>query len=462
MKRGLIGLMAMCLINSLAAAIEKNDFAYGYSLEVDGDGAIYSLTLPQELYQGIIRQDRGDVRVFNSRGEPVPHLIRREERKVVTTQQDVLLPHFPLYSAGAGKSVAQSVNNVRITTNEQGSVIDLNYGKGDIKTRKLIGYLLDASALEQLPNALTLVWPETQTDFVLNVHVEGSDDLNRWQSLTASATLSYLHYGNHKLVQQRITLPMRKVKYLRLTWEKDKAFTLDKVLAQFPESITAQARQWATFAEPLKSLNAQKEVVYAFDTKGLLPVDRIKLALPQRNTVLQAVLESSAEKNGPWTVRYADVIYDMQIEGAELTTPDIVSGLNSHRYWQLRIVDKEASMTGLPILKLGWVPEQLLFVAQGEAPFTLAFGSAQIVAVTTPLGQLLNQDNLANNGQLIKAAQLGSRLQLGDASKLQPAPPPLPWKKWLLWAILIVGVIILAGMALKLSKQLNKNNPPAQ
>ena len=107
------------------------------------------------------------------------------------------------------------------------------------------------------------------------------------------------------------------------------------------------------------------------------------------------------------------------------------------------------------------MPEQLLFIAQGEGPFTLAFGSAQVDAVTTPLGKLLNQDNLANNGQLIKAAQLGSRVQLGDAAKLQPAPPPLPWKKWLLWAILVVGVMVLAAMALKLSKQMNQGNPPA-
>ncbi len=461
MKRGLLCLMSMSLVSSLAVAVEKNDFAYGYSLEVDGDGAIYSLTLPQELYQGITRHDRGDVRVFNGRGEPVPHLIRREERKEVIAQPEVALAHFPLYSAGEGKSVAQSVKNVRITTNEQGSVIDLNYGKADIKVRKLIGYLLDASALEQVPNALTLSWPETQTDFVLNVLVEGSDDLNHWQTLTASATLSYLHYGNHKLVQQRITMPMRKVKYLRLTWEKDKVFTLDKMLAQFPESITAQPRQWTMFTEPVKALNTQKEVVYAFDTKSLLPVDRIRLTLPQRNTVIQAVLESSADKAGPWSVRYADVIYDMQIEGAELTTPDIITGLNNHRYWQLRLIDKEVNMTGLPILKLGWVPEQLLFIAQGEGPFTLAFGSAQVDAVTTPLGKLLNQDNLANNGQLIKAAQLGSRVQLGDAAKLQPAPPPLPWKKWLLWAILVVGVMVLAAMALKLSKQMNQGNPPA-
>jgi len=460
MKRGLY-LIASLMISSISVAVEKNDFAFGYNLEVDGDGAIYSLTLPEDIYRGVTRQDRGDVRVFNGRGDPVPHLIRREERKVVSLRQDVALAHFPLYSAGQGKSVAQSVNKVRITTNEQGSVIDLNYGKADIKSRKLIGYLFDASALEQVPNALTLSWPQAQTDFVLNVRVEGSDDLNQWQTITADATLSYLQYGNHKLVQQRIELPLRKLKYLRLTWEKDKAFTLDKVIAQFPESITAQARQWTAFAEPLKTLNPNKEVIYDFDSKSLLPVDRIKLALPQRNTVIQAVLESRADKDSPWHVHYSGVIYHLQMEGAELKTPDIITGLSRDRYWRLRLMDQELSLNGLPILQLGWVPEQLLFIAQGEAPFTLAFGSARVAAVTTPLAQLLNQDDLTNNGQLIKAAQLGSRLQLGDVSKLQAPTPPLPWKKWLLWAILIIGVLLLAGMALKLVKQMNQGNPPA-
>ena len=436
-----------------AQVANKADFAFGYTLEVDGDGAIYSVELPEEVYRGLTRADRGDLRVFNSQGVAVPHALRRAGQPGKQMLPPVKLPVFPLYTDDTAASVAEGYN-VHITTNEQGAIIDLNYGKGTPQTRRLSGYIIDASQLEHAPNALSVTWPDGQGDFVASIRLEHSDDLNTWQTLVERATLSNLHYGAHTLIQQRIDLPVSKYKYLRLYWQASQPFELDDLHVHFPERDTQQERKWTSFA--VTDIDAQGQYYY-FDTRAVLPVDRLNLALPQRNTLTRVRIESAAHREGPWTPRYTGLVYNLHVEGNPLTTPDVWLGPTTHRYWRVQVPVEGGQLDGATQLRLGWVGEQLLFMAQGEAPFLLAYGSGRVERVDTPLPQLLGVDEVKQL-QLIKAAQLGSRIELGDESRLEPPRPPTDWKRYSLWSVLVLGVILLAWMALRLYKEMENKS----
>lgn len=452
MKKLLLSGLLLLMAQTTAAA-GKADFAYGYTLEVDGDGAIYSLTLPEPVYHGLTRADRGDLRIFNSQGQAVPHHIKRAEQLTKVTQPEVALPVFPLYLDVANPAPAEGAR-VHIVTDDKGAIIDISYGKaGGTETRKVYAYLIDSSQLDAVPNALQLNWPDTQGDFVLGVQIEGSDDLTHWATLVSRSTLSNLHYGEHTLIQQRIDLPLHKYKYLRLKWSGDKPLLLDSVLARFPESYQSQERHWSVF--PVTSTDSQNNYYY-FDTHSVLPADRVNLDLPQPNTVLQVALESAAAVNGPWYPRYQGLLYNLQFESNQLKTPDQILTVTTHRYWRLHLQNQEGQSGGNPQLRLGWIPEELLFLAQGEAPFTLAYGSARVDAVNTPLAQLLRIDDVQKQQQLIKAAQLGSPIELGNADSLKPPRPPTDWKQILLWSVLILGVAALAFMAMRLYKQMDQ------
>ena len=449
-------LVCTLLFTQATHAISKTDFAYGYTLEVDGDGAIYSLTLPEEVYHGLTRADRGDLRIFNSQDIAVPHHIKRAEQMTKVTQPDSNLPLFPLYSDATTIKGADGAN-VHIVTNDKGAIIDINYGKTHPEsTQRVNAYLLDSSQLEQAPNALLMNWPESQGDFVMSVDVAGSDDLNHWQTLVARTTLSNLHYGGHTLIQRRIDLPLHKQKYLRLTWVGDKPLLLTNVVAQFPELLQSQERKWSTFA--VTSTDA-KDNYYYFDTHSVLPADRVNIDLPQRNTLVQVSLDSADSETGPWHPRYSGLLYNLQFQGNQLKTPDQFMSVTTHRYWRLQILNREGRLDGKPRLRLGWIPEQLFFIAQGEAPFTLAYGSARVASTDTPLAQLLDVDKIQDQQQLIKAAQLGSRIELGNKDKLKPAKPPTDWKQIVLWLVLLFGVAALAVMALRLYKQMDQAGP---
>lgn len=433
-------------------AVEPSDFAYGYLLEVSEDGAIYTLTLPEAVYRGIIRSDRGDLRIFNSNGIAVPHSIRRSEYQIRQPQPDQDVPYFPLYREARATS---SDYNVRITTNAQGAIIDVKGTGGETSGRQLAAYLLDASHLPQHPQTLTLFWPETHAPFVMTVRLEGSNDLHQWRHLINGAALSHLHYGGHRLLQQRLDLPRTAAKYLRLTWGGNTPLLVDNITAHFAATSQAQPRHWTSFAVTLYDTEHQ---AYVFDTQAYLPTDRVRLQLPQRNSLVRAAVEASSSPNGPWKTLYHGVLYDLQVEHTRLTTPPLTLGVRRERYWRVRVRETESRLGGLPTLQLGWVPEQLFFVAQGTVPFTLAYGSSRVGPATAPLAAFLRQETLHQQSTLVKTAHLGMPVSLGDAALLQPATPPVPWKRYILWMVLMLGVLALAAMARQLYKQMQQDS----
>ena len=445
--------LLMLFATSVSQAATKDDFAYGYSLEVDGDGAIYSFYLNETIYRGLTREDRGDMRVFNGHGQVVPHDLRRAEKRTKRTLPPVKLPIFPLYKSTHTESINNAGHNVRITTNDKGAIIDLNYGKLSAAEKVLAAYIIDASELKNVPEQMAIHWNEVHQNFVTTMRVEGSDDLNRWYTLVPQDSLSQLQHGEHNLLKRTIDLPRSIPTYLRLSWLGQEPLTIDSIEFRFPETSQAQPRQWSGFT-PVKFDDKQQS--YYFHTKTVLPVDRINFQLPERNTLVKVLLESSYSEKGPWFSRYHGLLYDLQFGENSLKTPDIHQAVLSHRHWRLTILNGEGKFVGEPVLKLGWIPEELLFVATGESPFTLAYGSARVGPVDAPLAQLLSKNTIKKQGQLVKPARLGSMIDLGDDSRLQPPTPPTDWKRYLLWAVLVLGVIALAVMALRLYKQMEQ------
>lgn len=432
------------------ALVSKDKFAYGYSIEVDGDGAIYSLYLNEKIYQGMTREDRGDLRIFNSVGNVVPHVIRSSDQMSKKAVPAIRLPFFPLYKKS---KVAAANSNIRITTNDQGSIIDLNYGKADKKSQFVYAYIIDASALTVVPERFELAWESDNNNFILNIKLEGSDDLNQWHIVKPSSAISNMQFNNHTLVQREIDLPMNLPKYIRLSWLGDADFKLTGLTAHFSDSYQTQTRHWSEFMP----VDIDKtNMTYFFETKSVLPADRLNIDLPAKNALVNVLIESASAANGPWYSRYHGLLYDMIIDNTRLANPVIHQAVTSHRYWRVQVLNNGGDFGGLPKLRLGWIPEQLLFVASGESPFTLTYGSARLGPATAPLAMLLSESSILQKGNLIKSAKLGAAIDFGNQSRLLPPRPETDWKKYILWSVLMAGVLLLAFMAFRLFKQMDQ------
>ena len=166
------------------------------------------------------------------------------------------------------------------------------------------------------------------------------------------------------------------MKYYRLTSASGAEIPkLTSVVAHLSSSASEPPRHWSSVNTTRRSSRSGD---YLFTTGGLMPVDRIRVRLPQENTLIQASFFSRATEKDSWKQGTSVLLYRLRIKGEEVTSPDIVLPPSSDRYRLMRIDQGSGGIgKGLPVVELGWIPAQILFLARGESPFKLAFGSGK-------------------------------------------------------------------------------------
>lgn len=447
------------------AAERPDDFAYGARLEADGKEALYEVALPAMTYRGIAQPDLRDVRVFNGGGEVVPHAWRTRRTEGTEVTPPVALTLFPL-KAGPGVTVDGLAISVRRSAGGATTINVTSSGAGGTAEKRTVGYLVDLTGFERALRVIELDWKPTEDGFAGKLRVDGSDDLGAWRALVAAAPLVNLEVAGQRLQQKRIELPQQKVKYLRLAWvpQGDRAALpeLASASGELVEKGVEAPREW----EPLEASKGEKPGEYVFDARGHFPVDRVRLYLPEANTVAQVELLARSKSDQPWRQVTRGIAYRLRRGDGEVTGPDLTVGAATDRYWLLRVDQRGGGLgAGAPRLEIGWVPHHLVFAARGSPPFQLAYGKRDAKPAAYPIESLI-PGYREDTGARIRAARAGTQqtvnvqgaqalaqTELGGEARRQEA---IDWKRWSLWAALVLGVLILGVMAWRLLKQLDK------
>ena len=451
-RAGLLSLLLLAATAS-AAPLKMDDFAYGIPLQVDGDGAIYSLPMPAEVYRRALRTDLGDLRVFNGHGEVVPHLLQRESREQPLAARRVAAKLYPLPTQGSRPAEEE----LHIAIDKDGALIDFYGGRLPLQgAGSGEYYLLDASEADAVVERLHLQWDAVSEPLLAQVSVSGSDDLNHWQSLVSKQTIAALHHQGFQLEQHSLTLPAKRLKYYRIHWPPgSKGVSLRQVELELrPQHAPLPGQKTVVLPQG----ESTRDGNYHFTLDGHFPISGVSLLMPQRNTAVRATLYSRSDESIPWQRRYQGLFYDLEREGHRLRSEPLSLSALSHAQWRLEVPQSGGGLGGgMPQLELEWHPQRLLFVARGEAPFTLAFGRQQTEADTVGIDPLLRRiDGDETQTRFIKTAHADKWFELGGKARLTPAPPPLPWQKWLLWTVLLLGVGMLALMVRSLYRQMNR------
>ncbi len=440
--------------------LQRDDFAYGMDLTISGNHAIYGLTIPAAIYQGCTTSDLGDLRVFNA-SHPVPHLLRSQVSKE-TKRPAQALPFFPLLSDIQGGS--GSPPDLHIATNSQGTIIDIrqNAPGGRSQMNQIItAYVLDTSGLEQPADWLELAWEGQGEQFSTSVRLDSSDDLNSWQTQVRSAALAELRFGSHTLLRKRISVPqgIHRKTYLRLSWPvgKDGA-RLTGVRAGYNREEQALPRTVLVPVSKALPVAEQGAARYLYDSKGFFPVDQLRIRLPEQNSLSRISIFSKADEEASWQRRASLLAYRLTVEGVNMESGKLTFNRTADRYWLLELEDN-SGIQQAPTLELGWLPGQLVFMAQGEKPYTVAYGRAGLGAARSQVDRLLKAVDPQSAKKLVAPAQAGSQKILGGKERLEVVEE-LPWRRWLLWMVLVAGVLVVGMMALKLYKEMNGQQPP--
>lgn len=461
----LISFLCFAICAAAASAAERpEDFAFGSRLEADGSDALYEITLPAAVYQGVARPDLGDVRVFNGAGEVVPHAWRPRRTASAETQALVALTLFPLKAEagipvdGLSISVRRSASG---TTRVNVRASDARGGSG----KRIVGYLVDLNALDRGLRAIEFDWPATPDGFAGKLRVDASDDLAGWRTLVADAPLVSVEVAGQRLQQKRVELPQQKTRYLRLSWVSQSAGRpppeFSSARGELAEKTIDAPREWAQIA----AAKGEKPGEYVFDLRSHYPVDRVRFDLPESNTIAQFELLARDKADRPWHPIARGVAYRLRQDGSEITSPELAVGATTDRYWLLRVDQRGGGVGGgAPGMHVGWVPHRLVFTARGAAPFQLAYGNREAKPAAYSIETMI-PGYRDDAGPQIRAAKAGThqtvsvrnaqalaQQELGGDARRQDA---IDWKRWSLWSALVLGVLLLGAMAWRLVRQLD-------
>jgi Protein of unknown function (DUF3999) len=455
-------LILAALVASSAYAERPADYAFGVPL-TPGDGAAFQrVVVPAVAYEGAVRRDLADLRIFNGDGELVPYAFIPRRPAPRERPPAIGLQMFPLYVDRDRRDV--SGLSLTVVRNAAGTTVSVNAADGDPATGKVLGgYVLDASAQDQPLVALTFALPEISGATTMRLRIDASDDLAAWRGIAADATLVDLQYGGQRLTRNRIEFAPTKAKYLRLSWAADRpVIEFSAVNGEYGERAIEAPREWRNAAGIRV---AEREGEYEYDLGGAFPVDRIAFDFATPNSIVPASLSARSAPAEPWQLVGSTVFYRLEQPGGDATSPPFPVAGGERRYWLLR-VDPRSGAAGQtpPPLRAGWQPQEIVFVARGRAPFTLAYGNQAATAGALPIATLVPGYDSANNLPAnFAVARVGEPTSLGGQDRLRK-PPDV--RRWVLWAALVLGVVVLGWMAWRLSRELasatpaSKANPP--
>jgi hypothetical protein len=445
---------------SIASAQERpGQFAHGAVIAADGADSHYRFALPAAAYMGIARRDLADLRIFNGSGETVPYaFVPLRPKSLAPEVRAAKL--FPLYG-----EEAKGLNgvDVRIEHTPGGTVVRARSGgPSRPRGRKLLGYLIDAGEEKPPLEALNLDW-EARQGFTGFARVEASEDLKHWTSLVQGAPVLFLEHHGARLEQKRIELAGARARYLRLSFDGVAAdFALKQASIELRADKSQPERDWFS---AVAAQDSRRRGEYFFDTGGHFPVDRLRVALPEPNTVAQAQIFVRDRPEDPWLAVTSTTLYRLRRESRDIVNPDVVVSPNASRYWLLRVEQRGGGLgAGEVRLEFGWVPHELVFAARGASPFSLAYGMKSAKPGAMPLATVV-PGYKTDEPIPAKAAAVSVQPPLkrepvsplkDPGSFMKAAVDSGEAKKWALWAALLAGVLVLAWMAFGLLRQVGK------
>ncbi len=445
------------------AELSPQDFAYGMTIVTPGAAAAYRVAIPPEVYLKSVRPQLGDLQVFNDHGEAVPYAIEQPPAPVDAHPAATALTMFALRD-----DTPDALNAMRVTIASQGSAVSVQTTAASLATDAQLAagadsahgadpargapqaggatiYVLDAQGLDVPLAAIQLHWPADAPDYAGRMRVAAGDTLGVWHTVVDAAPIANLHADGAQLIEDRIAVPATRARFWRLSWVgKPPPFALTSATAEPAiDRDTSERSHLIVPGTPVKDRPGEFE----FDLGARPPVDRLNIELPEPNSIINVEFLSRGDVHDPWHHVANGGIYRLQGADGELHNAPVVIGITPDRFWLLRTPPMKSAMgNGVPRLVAQWRAPELMFLARGAGPFMLAYGSGSASGAATSFASL--PATVAAMRATLEAPHA-----LGGDVRLQPGSS-VPWKNGLLWLVLAAAVVLLAGMALRLAKDL--------
>ncbi len=436
------------------SAQAADDFARQWPLQLSQpEAGAYRVPLDASVYAAAHWRDLRDVRVLDADGKPVASAVYAAATPMSGPLRTVELQWFALPVTAATADDDLSVVVQRDTSGKvlsiRNSVASSNVGAADPV------WLVDLGDDAGKLRALTVDWADADASLDLGYRLEGSDDLRGWQVLDPQMRLVQLNNQGRALRNNTVKVETG-LRYLRLVpLQRSGAPALRGLRGEMADAVAPGDWQWQ---ELTAAAGGSAKDGYAYALQGRLPIQRLDVVMPANSAVSWSVFSRDADRPGAdgstpewqlltrgwnaWSLSEAG----KQQRSAPLET----TGIITDRQWRL-LAEPGSAPSDAPLLRLGYRPGSVVFLAQGRAPYVLVAGSANVSESQAALDPMLDALRTRNGAQWQpSAATLGAgTVRAGDAA-YQPIKAPRDWKNVLLWAVLVLGALAVAGFAVSL------------
>lgn len=471
-----------CFSAGVAQAAPDANAPASYAVRIPvtpaADAPLQRIVLPAEVLVRLQSPGYADVRLFNGAGQPVPMALA-SVAAASAAEESVTLPAYPILGAAgtAGPAGLEGLS-LRIEERQGQRVVQIDAPgaagatPGAQAAQPVLGALLDARGLQQpvVRMALDADLPAGQP---VTFRVQASRDLKTWRPLAetvlyrADATAAAAAPG--RLGNEQIDLHRADLKdhYLRVSWG-DAAVTLRGATLATARGPAARERTSARMAAPTLGSNP-RELVFALPFAT--PLAALQITPAGSNVLIPVRVLGRNHREQPWAPLASAVVYRMVANGAEQASGPVELGGASAREIKIEADAKTAGFAAAPTIALQFEPVQLVFLASGPGPFTLAGGlpGAQAQASAfLPLQSLVpgyqpGQENTLPLAQTdVARADITAGPPAGGALvPAMAASDGFSTRSAVLWGVLLAGVAVLALMAWLLLRQTKQAGSPA-
>lgn len=427
---------------------ELDNYAWAFPVSSDEPASFYRTPLPYEVYVFAADPQLRDLGVYNAAGQALPRTVEPAAGDDEAVESRRTLPFAAQFRDGA-----PDPERIRLVLERRAgeTVLELQGNPpGDgARLPPVSAYIVDLRGFDDAIDTLELTWPPLEQGFVGRVQVDGSTNLVDW-SRAGSGAVADLRENGTDIIKRRVTVSSGEFDFLRLTWTGLPAdWRLDRLDALQQDLRETQPREWLALTEVGKDPDDGGRL---YDALGPVPVDRVNLLLPETNSVVRARIYARLPQQNAWTLVHHGTFFNVQ--RGELPATSSPESVNLRRAQQWKVIISGGHPETPLELDLGWRPDTLLFIAQGDPPYTLAVGREDAETELFPEERLLGEVSLggiATDNGPIGTATLGERYALAGIARRQP----LNWRTLLLWLVLVGAVASVAWMAFRLNRGLS-------
>jgi hypothetical protein len=431
---------------------DADDYAFGWTAVPARTADFYEVMLPLAVYQSSADPRLRDLGVYNSTGQPVPQIMTQPARDRPLIEDRTPLILLPIYH---DEHRYPSDLRLLVQRNSEQTIVTLDAHEPAEPAREPNAppdaYVIDIRKLEQPIDRLELSWPETVGTFIGHLDVYASNDLEHWRRV-GSDSIALLRRDGAKIDRRSIDIATDGQAYFRLSWRgvpADWHLTgIEGVHLGRGEDTVRQSLALPAIARD------ENDGGYIFDAGGQLLVDQVALLLPDDNTAIRASIFAWSEPGERWMRIHSGPFYHLRGGGEAISSEPVAIAHRRAGRWKV-VIDRGNLDLDLK-LELGWRPDKLIFVAQGDGPYRFVTGRAADAIEEFPHQRLFSDAailDLARDSEHAASAELGARFELAGPGQLQVPFRP-DWRRWLIWAGLTAGVLLVGFMAASLVRQL--------